>query len=217
MFHPRGGNIFGLEAVSRGEGNIPKGTVGDPDQDILASLRAGDRQAFATLVNRHKDRAMTYAVRIVRRREDAEEIVQDAFVRAYRSIDSFRGESRLGTWLMTILHNCCMSHVGRKRAAEVPMDDEGEGPALTLASEDADPLQLVEESERTALLTAQLLRLPTPYRAVLTLFYVQELQYEEISRVMNLPLGTVKTHLFRARERLRKNLLETMRREAALS
>lgn len=156
---------------------------------------------------------MTYAVRVVRRREDAEELVQDAFVRAYRSLETFRGEARFGTWFIQILHNCCLSHLGRKRALELPLEEDGEGPAQTLASEEADPLQQMEESERGALLAAHLLRLPTPYRAVLTLFYVQELQYEEIARVMSLPLGTVKTHLFRARERLRRNLLQSMAHE----
>jgi RNA polymerase sigma factor (sigma-70 family) len=187
--------------------------VVDPDQDILASLKTGNARAFAALVDRHKDRALTYALRIVGRREEAEELVQDSFVRAYRSLEQFRGDSRFGTWFTRILHNLCMTHVTRRTTLEVPLEDDSHGGGNGhYASEDPDALERLEEEERNQILNSEIARLPLNYRQALTLFYVQELSYEEIAQATGLPLGTMKTHLFRARSLLKKNLL--IRREA---
>lgn len=191
-----------------------KTPVTDPDHEILAQLRGGNARAFAALVDRHKDRGLTYALRIVGKREEAEEILQDAFMRAYRSLEQFRGESRFGTWFTRILHNLCLTHVTRRREADFSLNEEVPGGerAANLRADDPDPLETMEEAERTRFVNDGIARLPLSYREVLTLFYVQDLAYEEIVQVTGLPLGTVKTHLYRARVMLKNDL--TTRSEA---
>jgi RNA polymerase sigma-70 factor (ECF subfamily) len=189
--------------------------VTDPDDEILAQLREGNARAFAALVDRHKDRGLTYALRIVGKREEAEEILQDAFMRAYRSLEQFRGESRFGTWFTRILHNLCMTHVTRRREPDLSLNEEAPGgeQAANLPAEEPDPLEIMEDAERTRFVNGGIARLPLTYRQVLTLFYVQELAYEEIVQVTGLPLGTVKTHLYRARAMLKNDLTRRIEAE----
>ncbi len=182
----------------------------DPDRQIIQEIRNGQPRRFAALVDRHKDRAMTLAVRIVGNREEAEELVQDSFVRAFRSLEDFRGDSRFGTWFYRILYNVCMTNVTRKRkeggeAAEFTEDDLlSEVPS---PEDETDALALLEEEEFRQRIRDAIETLPENQRTAVTMFYVQEMTYEEIARVTGQPMGTVKTNLFRGREALRRDVL----------
>jgi len=174
----------------------------DTDRPIVEAVLAGDSRRYAELVNRHKDRAMTLALRILRQREDAQEAVQDAFVRAYRSLESFRGESSFSTWFYRILYNLCLTASSRRRTTA----DADAGEDVELAAEDPSALELLETRELHDALHEEMRNLPSKYAAALTLFYVQDLPYERITEVMGLPMGTVKTLLFRGRALLRSRL-----------
>ncbi len=178
----------------------------DPDRQIIQEIRNGQPRRFAVLVDRHKDRALTLAVRMVGNREEAEELVQDSFVRAFRSLDDFRGDARFGTWFYRIVYNVCMTSVMRKKES---LSDAGED-FPDVAAPEGDPLSQLEEAELQALLAEAIGRLPEQQRAALTLFYVQDMTYEEIAGVTGQPMGTVKTHLFRGREGLRRIVLQQM-------
>jgi RNA polymerase sigma-70 factor (ECF subfamily) len=187
----------------------------ESDTDILRQVRDGDVRHYAVLVDRYKDRALTLALRFVRNREEAEELVQDAFVRAYRNLSSFRGDSAFRTWFYRILYNVCMSRV-RQRARREPLLRLEDQPAMSDSIPDRDmstALEQLEQKEIAGILSGELLKLPDKYRTALTLFYTEEMSYEEISRITGLSVGTVKTHLFRARNLLREKLVNTLQKE----
>ena len=186
----------------------------DPDREILDSVRAGNSRRFSVLVDRHKDRAMTLAVRLVGARDEAEELVQDSFLRAFRSLDTFRGDARFSTWFYRILYNVCMTRIQRRRplSTQEPPADPANG-AREWADTEPDILERLESEEVRQMLMEEMLRLPEAFRAALTLFYVQDLRYDEITLVLQIPLGTVKTNLSRGRALLRERVLERMKDE----
>lgn len=179
----------------------------EAEHAILERVRAGDTRAFGLLIARHTDGAYTLAVRILRSREEAEETVQDAFLRAYQSLGSFRGESRFGTWLYRIVFNLSMTRVSRRRPPAHSLDvlTEEECP-VALDADGLDVLEKMERDEQVRQLDQLMKMLPEAHRIAVELFYLQEQSYEEIADIMDIPLGTVKTYLFRGRARLRSLL-----------
>jgi RNA polymerase sigma-70 factor (ECF subfamily) len=189
----------------------------DIDLSVIEDVRAGNVRRFAEIVDRHRDRALTLAFRLLGNREEAEEAVQDAFLRCYRALERFRGESRFSTWFYRILYNRCLTLLGRRGEEEetsVPVD-QAVLERVAAEGEESSALRLLEGREMADILQEETDRLPSQYRSALLLFYVQEMRYEEISEVLALPMGTVKSHLFRAREMLKKRVL--MRIEEAQS
>ncbi|MGA7201947.1 MAG: sigma-70 family RNA polymerase sigma factor [Candidatus Cybelea sp.] len=169
------------------------------DGDLVAMTLQGNSEAFATLVERY-DRAVYHlSYRMLHNVEDARDATQEAFFKAFRSLRTFRACAKFSTWIFAIsYHACCDRLARRKHDASDELPDR------------ADPAQGPEQ-QAIALDEASRLRqaidaLPEKYRAVVTLFHLQGRQYEEIASVLGLPLGTVKTHLFRAKEQLRRLL-----------
>jgi RNA polymerase sigma-70 factor (ECF subfamily) len=175
------------------------------DEQLIERIQQGEIRHFADLVERHKDRALTVAVRLLRRREDAEEAVQDAFVRAFRGLAEFRGESRFSTWFYRILYNICLTRLRRGHGGTtVSIDDpDAEAPGSAVIDEGDDPLDQLDMSETRAIIAEEMARLPERFRVPVTLFYVNDMSYEEIASVLDAPIGTVKTNLFRGRVALR--------------
>jgi len=181
------------------------------DEQLIERIQQGENRCFAELVDRHKDRALTVAVRLLRRREDAEEAVQDAFVRAFRGLAEFRGESKFSTWFYRILYNICLTRLRRGQVGQaghvgmtVSIDDpDAADPAAAAVDEGEDPLDQLDISETRAIVAEEMARLPERFRIPVTLFYVNDMSYEEIAAVLDAPIGTVKTNLFRGRVALR--------------
>ncbi len=187
----------------------------DEDRQVLDEVRGGNPRRFAVLVDRHKDRALTLALRILADRREAEEAVQDAFVRAYRGLGRFRGDARFSTWFTRILYNVCLSKAVR-RPDPGGADFGGDGEeAMELGDGSPTVLERMEEQETHEEVRRAMAGLQEKFRTVLTLFYVQEMKYEEIAMVLGMPVGTVKTHLFRARDQIRRRLLHAHREEVA--
>jgi RNA polymerase sigma-70 factor (ECF subfamily) len=169
------------------------------DGDLVAMTLQGNSEAFATLVERY-DRAVYHlSYRMLHNVEDARDATQEAFFKAFRSLRTFRAGAKFSTLIFAIsYHACCDRLARRKHDASDELPDR------------ADPARGPEQ-QAIALDEASRLRraidaLPEKYRAVVTLFHLQGRQYEEIASVLGLPLGTVKTHLFRAKEQLRRLL-----------
>jgi RNA polymerase sigma-70 factor, ECF subfamily len=167
----------------------------------LERARGGDREAFRRIVERYRDPAYALALRIVGSAPDAEEAAQDAFVRVWRALPQFRGESRFSTWLYRVVVRCAYDTAARRRHRadrEEPLETESGGPREASV---APPDPAAAERERRV---ARLLEhLTEVQRAVVTLYYYEDLSVDEVARALELPEGTVKTHLHRARAALR--------------
>jgi RNA polymerase sigma-70 factor, ECF subfamily len=178
----------------------PKPVSAEPsDGDLVAMTLEGNPQAFASLVERY-DRAVYHlAYRTLRDVEEARDATQEAFFKAFRSLRTFRPEAKFSTWIFAITYHACCDRLNRqKRYASDELPDRADpapGPELR-----------VIELDEAARLRAAINALPEKYRVVVTLFHLQGKHYEEIAGVLGLPMGTVKTHLFRAKEQLRRLL-----------
>ncbi len=177
------------------------------DQEIIERVLAGDKNAFSELVARHKDRAMTLAIRILKDRQEAEEALQDAFLRAYNALGRFEWRSSFATWFYRIVFNVCSTALS-KRSGEihVSLSENEEEMKREVPADDPLPDVQLESSDIREAVLEEIDRLPPSYSSVVTLFFLQELSYEEIVHVTGMPLGTVKARLFRARVILQKAL-----------
>ncbi len=189
-----------------GQKCIPAGETGVrvDDRTLVRRAQQGNQDAFAELVTRHQRYVYNLAFRLLRSTDEAEDLAQEAFVRAWRGLGNFRGEAKFTTWLYRIVTNLCYSRLAglRRQLLSVEADDAD----LLALSPENDPPAVVEAAERRAVLHRHIAALPEKYQVVITLFYLQEFSYQEIAQVLGVPLGTVKTHLFRARERLKQQL-----------
>jgi RNA polymerase sigma-70 factor (ECF subfamily) len=192
------------------EGALP-GSVSEPceqdDTQLVKASRHGDQDAFALLVQRHQRRVFNLSLRMLRDYEDANEITQEAFFAAWLGLPSFRGEARFATWLYSIAYHCCLRQLERrKRGRSLQAIIQAEQ-ILEEINQEKQVEAILEQRDRQALLREQLEQMPTKYRVVLILRHLQEMTYEEMAAVLSMPVGTIKTHLFRARNLLKERLL----------
>jgi RNA polymerase sigma-70 factor (ECF subfamily) len=176
------------------------------DQQLLARTRAGEREAFAQLIERYKSRIFHTTLRMLHNREEAEEAAQDVFVRAYRGLPKFREDSSFSTWIFRICYNVCLSYLERKK---IPAADLAEAEFFAAPEEDT-PERLFESREFQRLLEEAIATLPAKQSSALVLYHAQQLSYHEIAEIMEEPVANVKTHLFRGRAKLREKILQRM-------
>jgi RNA polymerase sigma-70 factor (ECF subfamily) len=181
------------------------------DQAIIERFQSGKRDAFDELVQRHRRRAFHYAIHLTKNPEEANDIVDEAFIRVFRSLMNFRGDSSFPTWLYRIVTNCYLD--SRKKARnhrEVSFEDavyaggEPIGPHLTY--DQPTPHEHVERKERISLMESALNLLPKNTQTILLMYHADSMSYDEIAGSLRLPIGTVKSRLNRARLRLRRAL-----------
>lgn len=188
------------------------------DITLVQRVRSGDRQAFGVLVGRYQDRVFNLVLRMVSRRAEAEEIAQEAFLKALERIDQFKGNSRFYTWLFRIAANLAISNQRRRqrvRFHSMTRDEDDAPVADSLTAELAqqrspDPVTAAVASETRSIVAEALATLEEPFRVVLVLRDMQDMDYAEMAEVLDVPVGTVKSRLFRAR-RLLRELLEGLR------
>lgn len=174
------------------------------ERQLIGRVRAGDAAAMRELIDLHKDRLFAFIWRMIRNFHDAEEICQDAFLKAFASLETFSVQYRFSTWLFTIGYRICLNRMRRKR----PVTGELDLARLTAAGAEAS--RSSAESEEAGRLKAMVWEavddLTPPQRASVLLFYRHEMSCQSIARVLELPVATVKSHLHRARNRLRESL-----------
>jgi RNA polymerase sigma-70 factor (ECF subfamily) len=177
------------------------------DNEIIERIRDGAKHHYAQLVDRYKDRAFTLAVRMLKNKEDAEEAAQDAFIRAYNALNRFEGKARFGTWFYRILYNVCLTRLGKRKEEfqRLDYDDDIDYNGFESAFT-ASGYNEYETNDMVEFVKKTMEALPEKYQTILSLFYFQDLSHEEISDVTQLPIGTIKTHLFRARAILQQLL-----------
>lgn len=185
--------------------------MSDQDRPLVKRVLRGDPDAFTVLVRRYESAIVNYIYWIVLNREDALDIAQEAFLKAYLSLEKYNPEFKFSTWLFTIAKNAAIDFLRKSNPAMMALDvepDEGEHrEVLHLADGKAiSPEESLVRSEVGKQVGAAVNCLPLAYREVLIMRHLYELAYEEIAEILKLPLGTVKNRLFRARELLRDRL-----------
>ncbi len=191
--------------------NYPNRSSADPEADepglLVAHVQAGDRQAFRIFIEKYQRLVAAIVFRMVFNPTDREELSQEIFLKIFKHIGQFQGGTKIAVWIGRIASNTCINHL-RKRHLPLFDDLVGEGPGLeNVAGDGSTPERLSEEADLNVNLQREIDRLPPKYRLVLTLFHFAEMNYEEIGQALDLPAGTVKSQLFRARQRLRERLI----------
>ena len=175
------------------------------DTEIIKRVLGGEQALFAHLVQRYQSYVFTLVLRFTDNREDAEEISQDVFVKAYRSLADFRGDAKFSTWLYTIVRTSCITFLRKKKLDTTSLDNE----RTSLQVENRDSgfsANTVEQKSKHAMVNAAIRMLSPDDSQILTLFYKGEQSLEEIGRVMSLEPNTVKVKLHRARNRLKEKM-----------
>jgi RNA polymerase sigma factor (sigma-70 family) len=182
------------------------------DSVIIKLVLNGNQQAYALLVNRYQQYVFTLVLRMVKSREEAEEVAQDVFIKAFRALASFNGESKFSTWLYTITHNTTLSFLRKKKVVIHSLDNE----SVMLEADSKDSgmqANLVEQKSKSQMLDKAIALLSTDDAHLITLFYKAEQSLDEIGQILGIESNAVKVRLFRARTRLREKLETNFKQE----
>jgi len=176
------------------------------EAQFVAASKQGDQDAFAQLVQRYQRRIFNLVFRMLQHYEEACEVTQEAFLAAWQGLPSFRGDACFSTWLYRIAYNCALKQLEQRKhdiALQVVVQAE---PVVASSCREEPVDAALERHARQALVHEHLSELPAKYRIVLVLRHLQEMTYEEMAEILSMPIGTIKTHLFRARNLLKERL-----------
>ncbi len=178
---------------------------------LVERILAGETEAFEELVREHQRLVGHIVFRMISNPGDREDICQEVFMKVYRNLSRFRGDSKLSTWVATIAYNRCYDYLNAKNSPLA--DDTFDGVLADFPDKNSTPDQKTERDDISDRLKDEINNLPPKARTIITLFHLDELSYDEIGKIMNLPEGTVKSHLFRSRRLLKERLLSKYDRE----
>lgn len=172
---------------------------------VKLAIEKGNQKAYAELHNRYRDPIYFMLLKMVSNRDDAEDLTIEAFGKAFKNIHQYTPDFAFSTWLFKIATNNCIDFIRKKRNLTISIDkgfenDEGEEFTITIKSNSLDPEEKMISAQKKEILLEVIQKLKPRYKQLIELRYFKEYAYEEIAREMNLPLGTVKAQLFRARE-----------------
>ena len=182
------------------------------DQEIIASVLLGNKSDYSIIIDRYKNKAFSLLKKMLKNEQDAEEIMQDCFIKAYNSLKSFKGEAKFSTWFYRIVYNTALTKLSsKKRKTESEMSSVDEHFDL---KSDYD-FRIPESEDLTTIVNDLVNQLPEKYSAVINLFYINEMSCEEISKVMEISVSNVKVLLHRSRNAMKdliikKNLVEEL-------
>jgi RNA polymerase sigma factor (sigma-70 family) len=182
------------------------------DIELITKTMAGNQSAYADLVKRHQRFVFTLALRFTKSREDAEEVAQDCFIKAYRSLDTFKKESKFSTWLYTIVYTTAMTSLRKKRLDTASIDD-GDTHIQIENTPSGYDVDNVENRSRSFHLNQAIEQLSADDATIITLFYKGEQSIEEIAQTLGIEANSVKVKLFRARQRLKEKLERNLKHE----
>ncbi len=180
-------------------------STGLNDNEIISKVLSGDHQAYAVLVNRYQSYVFTLTLRMVKGREDAEEVAQDVFIKAYKYLADFKGASKFSTWLYTIVNNTCISFLRKKKLDIHSLDNEK---VFEVADNRDSGLRanLVEQKSKLAMVNDAIGLLNPDDAQIITLFYKAEQSLEETAQVLGIETNAAKVRLHRARTRLKEKM-----------
>jgi RNA polymerase sigma-70 factor, ECF subfamily len=188
------------------------------DQDVVAEARQGRESAFRELIGRYERPVFSVIYRMVRDREQAEDLAQETFIKVFNALDRYNPKYKFSSWIFKIAHNTTVDLLRKKEPETLSLDgspharteEQAEASSLTAVSRDEDPEQYTSSKELGGEIETALAELRPEYREALILWHIEGRPYDEIAEIMDLPLGTVKTYIHRGRNELR-GLLEHLR------
>jgi RNA polymerase sigma factor (sigma-70 family) len=184
------------------------------DRQLIDMALQGDEKAFETLLNKYRNLVFSIMIKMVRNHQEAEDLTQEAFMKAFNSLSFFNDEFAFSTWLMKIASNNCIDYLRKRKlrtySIHEPIQYKDEKIEIDIPDHEPTPEKHLLQNERAEMIQTAIDELPERYRYVILLRHKEEKSYEEISEILNLPLGTVKAQIFRAREILNKKLKSIM-------
>jgi RNA polymerase sigma-70 factor (ECF subfamily) len=180
-------------------------STGPSDSEIISLVLKGDHNAYALLVERYKSYVFTLTLRFIKNREDAEEVSQDIFVKAYRYLADFKGTAKFSTWLYTIVNTTCITFLRKKRLDIKSLDDEGTF-EIADSQDSGFRANQVEQKSRLNMVNQAIALLSPDDAEIITLFYKNEQSLEEIGQILGVEVNTAKVRLHRARTRLKEKM-----------
>jgi RNA polymerase sigma factor (sigma-70 family) len=178
------------------------------EYETIKMVQNGNTQAFAYLVNKYQDIVFSIALKVLKNREEAEEMAQETFIKAFRSIQSFKGNSKFSTWLYSITYNTCITQTRKKKISTAPLDN------LSITPEESDEsFSNFTQENRIDLLDAAMKKLPEDDYMLLILYYYDNQSVDEICRITGLSDSNVKIKLFRARKKIYNLMNEVIKQE----
>ena len=180
-------------------------STGPSDSEIISQVLKGDHNAYALLVERYKSYVFTLTFRFTKNREDAEEVSQDIFVKAYRSLADFKGTAKFSTWLYTIVNTTCITFLRKRRLDVKSLDDERTFEVAD-SQDSGFRANLVEQKSRLIMVNRAIAMLNPDDAEIITLFYKNEQSLDEISHILGVEVNTAKVRLHRARTRLKEKM-----------
>lgn len=180
-------------------------STGLNDNEIISQVLNGNQQAYAGLVNRYQNYVFTLSLRMVKNREDAEEVAQDVFIKAYKYLADFRGESKFTTWIYTIVNNTCISFLRKKKLEIHSLDNER---VFEVADNQDSGMKAnqVEQKSRIGMVNEAISLLNPADAQIITLFYKAEQSLEETAQILGIEVNAAKVRLHRARTRLKEKM-----------
>jgi RNA polymerase sigma-70 factor (ECF subfamily) len=175
------------------------------DNELISRVLNGDQQAYAGLVSRYQSYVFTLALRMVKTREDAEEVAQDAFIKAYKYLADFKGASKFSTWLYTIVNNTAISFL-RKKKVEIHSLDNEKVFEVADSKESGMGANMVEQKSKLAMVHEAIAMLNPDDAQIITLFYKAEQSLEEPAQILGIEINAAKVRLYRARTRLKEKM-----------
>lgn len=183
-----------------------------PDEELVASVLEGDVDLYGEIIGRYKGRLTNYLFRMLHNEEDAHDLAQEVFIKIYGALDRFDPRYRFSTWLFRVAQNAAIDRIRKRKLRLVslhrPSDGESDGGDWELPGDGRTPYQDARNVERGAAIREAIDALPWEYRELITLRHYGELSYDEIAKLKEMPLGTVKNKLFRGRQMLKEQLAD---------
>jgi RNA polymerase sigma-70 factor (ECF subfamily) len=186
------------------------------DREIVQKILSGDLNAFRDLVDTYQKLVIHVVFRLVSRHEDREEICQEVFIKVFQNLSGFKFQSKLSTWIGKIAYTTAINFLRKFRLSQkkdkikdsfdTDIDSEYYDPIETIHSDFPSPLESMEQQDMAVMIQKKIEQLPAPFQTIITLYHLDQMSYQEIAEIMDLPEGTVKSYLFRGRKKL-KDLL----------
>jgi RNA polymerase sigma-70 factor (ECF subfamily) len=192
------------------------------DQKLVSRILSGDKRAFSIIIKDTEGLVTQIVFKMIQNKEDRRDIAQDVYLKAFNNLSGFRFQSKISTWIAQITYNTCLNYLEKKKLVFPVNNSDGfysDDESLEMLSIEKIPLQnetekIIFRNDLSDILKVEIENLSPLYKTLITLFHNEELNYSEIAEITNLPEGTVKNYLFRARKILRENILLNYKKEA---